>query len=88
MQNNMQNNSALSIFCILQYAQYAKYRQCTIILHIILHVGAYVCQKIYADAFFNMQNMQNKYATPNFYMQNSALSILCIFCIYMHCPVC
>ncbi len=38
--------------------------------------------KKYADAIFNMQNMQKKYATPNFYMQNSALSVLHILHTY------
>ena len=31
------------IFCILQNAKYAEYGQCTIILHIILHIVAYIC---------------------------------------------
>ena len=41
-------------FADRQYAEYALYRQCqcTIILHIILHIGAYLCKIICC----NMQN--------------------------------
>ena len=54
---NMRNmlvtyHSIFSILGILQYAEYAESSQCTIILHIILHIGAYICKIICC----NMQN--------------------------------
>jgi hypothetical protein len=54
MQKNMLQYASYSfdIFCIfflLQYATYAEYEQCTIILHIMLHIQHI---HLHTDAYF------------------------------------
>jgi hypothetical protein len=83
MQNNMQNNSSLFIFCIFgisEYAEYAEYVKkyasicrcicwiCKIICKIIVH-----CSYSAYSAYCNMLNMKNM---PWY--------DFCIFCILLH----
>ncbi len=45
--------------------KYAQYRPCSIILHIILHIGAYICQKNMQMPFSICKIMQNNMQTLN-----------------------
>ena len=74
MQNNMQNMQKIC----MKYAEYdRKY--------------ARNMQNMTENMPNNMQNMQKicqKICNPVFNMQNSDRFIFCIFCIYIHSPLC
>ena len=78
MYNNMQNNMQNMQKICMKYAEYdRKY--------------ARNMQNMTENMPNNMQNMQKicqKICNPVFNMQNSDRSIFCIFCIYIHSPLC